>query len=185
MLIIISTGSSVSGQRISFGTWAGSNSISIQGITDNGALNFGNLYPGVSKSITLSSNDAAVFEITAETGYDLTVSMISPSALTGPGTKTIPFHLSFAYSNQGMLNVTAAKTSATEVSSGMTSVTFPLRKYTSGLPAPPPNPLDGNNPVRMTAKAYLFIYGSIGPVASDASAGVYTGTVNITVEYAQ
>jgi hypothetical protein len=143
------------------------------------------MFIGSVKTIQLNSNDAAAFDITAAEGYDITVSVIAPDILTGPKGKTIPLKLRFAYSNQGAVNLSLAKTGAIEVPEGFTSVTFPLRKNVSGLPSPPPVPLDGTNNKRIAGRAYLFIYGSAGPAAPDANAGEYTGIVNITVEYNQ
>jgi hypothetical protein len=170
-------------QRINFNTWAGSNSISIQAVSGSTSLEFGNIFSGQTKSILLNASEVTAFEITAAEGYDLTVSVSSPTVLDGPDNKAIPISLNFAYSDQGAAIASLAKTNAQEVPAGFTSVTFPVRRSASGLPAPPPIPLDGTTTTRPTAKAYLFIYGSIGPVPSDASAGDYTGTVNIMVEY--
>ncbi len=180
---IVLQGENAYGQRINFSTWAGSSSITIQPVSGNNALDFGKIFIGQAKTILLSGNEVTAFDITAERGYDLTVSVSAPPVLDGPDSKTIPFRINFAYSDQGAQVLSVAKTSATEVPAGFTSVTFPVLRYASGLPAPPPAPLDGATTSRPTAKSWLFIYGNVGPAASDASAGNYTGTINITVDY--
>jgi hypothetical protein len=172
-------------QRINFGVWAGSSTISVRSVSGNSDLVFGNMFIGSVKTIQLNSNDAAAFDITAAGDYEITVSVNASDKLTGPDGKTIPLKLKFAYSNQGAVNISLAKAGAIEVPDGFGSVTFPIRKNVSGLPAPPPVPLDGTNNKRIIERAYLFIYGSAGPAATDANAGEYTGNVSITVEYNQ
>jgi spore coat protein U-like protein len=174
---------SAQGQRITFGTWAGSD-IAIQSVDAN-SLNFGNLIKGGSAN-SIDISGAKAFEITAPEGYDLTVTIDAPTELTGPNAKTIPYTLAYAYSNRGYTLVTDARLNADVVTTGFTSVTFPVKRKALGLPPPPPAPLDGDSSValqRITAKAYLFIYGTAGPADATADAGEYTGTINITVEY--
>lgn len=174
---------SAQGQRITFGTWAGSD-IAIQPVSQN-TLSFGNLIRGgQAKEIDL--NGATAFIITAPEGYDLTVTIDAVPVLTGPNGKTIPYTLAYAYSNRGYTLETDARLNADVVTSGFTSVTFPVKRNAMGLPPPPPAPLDGDSQVsvqRITATAYLFVYGTAGPAGTDAEAGEYTGTINITVEY--
>ncbi len=170
----------VFGQRITFGTWAGSN-ITIQAVTV-ATLDFGNIVKGVPIAKSIDITGATAFGITAPEGFDLTVTIDSPTVLDGPEGKTIPFSLRFAYSNQGLIE-SAARTSATEVPTGFNSVSFPVKRNAMGLPAPPPDPLDAANATRIKATAYLYFYGSAGPAAGDATAGPYTGTVTINAEY--
>ena len=174
------SGSMVYGQRITFGTWAGSN-ITIQAVSVN-TLNFGNVVKGVVTPKIIDIAGATGFAVTAPDGYDLTVTVDAPTVLDGPEGKTIPFGLRFAYSNQGLLE-SQARLSTTEVPLGFNSVSFPVKRNAMGLPAPPPDPLDATNNTRIKATAYLYFYGSAGPAGNDAVAGLYTGTVTITVEY--
>lgn len=175
------SGITVQGQRISFGTWAGSD-IEIMPVTVN-TLSFGNLIIGAgAKTITLGEEPTA-FKITAPEGYDLTLTIDAPTILIGPNSKTIPFNLKFAYSNQGSADVVTAKNMAEEVTTGFNALTFPVKRNAMGLPAPPPTPLDGSSAPRVTATAYLFVYGSAGPAGVGTDAGIYTGEVNINVEY--
>jgi type 1 fimbria pilin len=169
------------GQRINFSTWAGT-SIVVQPVSVS-TLDFGNMIIGSGFSNTISLTNATAFEIIAPENYDVTTTIDAPSVLDGPGGNTIPFASKMAWSNQGAPNATLANKIAVEVPSGFTSVSFPIRKNASGLPGAPPNPLDGTTTTRITAKAYVFIYGSAGPAPGGITAGSYTGTITITVEY--
>jgi len=174
-------GMNAKGQRISFGTWAGSD-IVIRPVSVN-TLDFGNLIKGAGNPNAVTLSGATAFEIIAPEGYDLTVTIDAPLILVGPNSKTIPFGLKFAYSNQGSLTVDTANSLAVEVSTGFSAVTFPVRRNAIVLPAPPPTPLDGSSGTRSTATAYLFLYGSAGPALADNDAGRYTGEVHVNVEY--
>lgn len=175
----------VYGQRINFATWSGSSNITISNVFGNDAINFGNLIiGGVSKSVDI--NGATVYAITAPDGYDLNVTIAAPSMLSGPGTSnnTIPLNISFAYSNLGFTDVATARINATVVPASFTSVSFPVRKSTNGIPAPPPAPLDGQSTERsIKSTAYLFVYGTAGPAVNGTNAGNYLATVTITAEY--
>jgi hypothetical protein len=166
-------------QNLSFGTWAGDN-ISIQSAYDN-TLNFGNLIKGASIPNIVLLSGAAVFEITAPEGSDLTVRIDAPSTLIGPDSETIPLSLKFAYSNQGLVE-SKARLHTVEVNKGLNMVSFPLRSSDPALQAHSPLSREPNNTARPTGKAYLYIYGSAGPPDVGAVAGEYAGTVNISVE---
>jgi len=169
------------GQRINFGTWAGT-SIVVQPVSVS-TLDFGNMMIGGALPNTVSLLNATSFEIIAPESYDVTVTLDAPAVLTGPGGNTLPFAAKMAWSNQGATNSTLANKIAVEVPTGFTSVTFPVRKFAGGLPAPPPVPLDGTTTTRITTKAYIFIYGSAGPASIGINSGNYTGTLTLTVEY--
>jgi hypothetical protein len=171
----------INAQRINFSTWAAT-SIVVQPVSVN-TLDFGNMLLGAALPNDISLLNATAFEIIAPVSYDVVVTLDSPAVLTGPGGNTIPFSGKMAWSNQGTANSTLANQIAVEVPAGFNSVTFPIRKFTGGLPAPPPNPLDGNTTTRTTTKAYIFIYGSAGPASVGIPAGNYTGTMTLTVEY--
>jgi hypothetical protein len=167
--------------RINFSTWAAT-SIDVQPVTVN-TLDFGNLIIGAALPNTVTLTNATAFKISAPENYDITTTIAAPSVLDGPGGNTIPFAAKMAWSNQGAVNATLANQIAVELPSGFTSVSFPIRKNASGLPGTPPNPLDGTTTTRIPAIAYIFIYGSAGPAPGGVDAGVYTGTITITVEY--
>ncbi len=181
LVTFLLSGRTAHGQRISFGTWAGSN-IEVIPVSVN-TLNFGIIIiGGAAKTISLGG-EATAYKITAPEGYDLTVTIDSPTTLVGPNSKTIPFGLAFAYSNQGSTEVITARNMAVEVTTGFNAISFPIKRNTMGLPAPPPTPSDGSSEPRITASAYLFFYGTAGPAAVGADAGLYTGEININVEY--
>jgi hypothetical protein len=168
-------------QQISFGTYAGSN-ISIQSVYVN-TLNFGNLIKGSSIPNSVPLSGAAVFEITAPEGSDLTIRIDAPSTLICSESETIPLSLKFAYSNQGLVE-SKARLNTVEVINGLNMVTFPLKRSTLGLSAHSPAFPESDNIILTTGKAYLYIYGSAGPPGVGAVAGEYGGIINITVDYA-
>lgn len=196
LLILLTTfvvvGFVAQAQRVAFKTWAASG-IVITPALNNGELKFGALVKGNTKIIELNAQNSdlvAAFAVTAPEGYDLTVTIDSPTVLLfgGTSTPTIPFAMKYAYSNQGSQDATTARSLAVEVTSGFSSVTFPVKRNAiGGPPAPPPTPLDGDSSVsaqRIPATAYLFIYGTVGPVG-EVPAGSYAGEISITVEYTQ
>ena len=172
-------------QRISFGTWAGGDITITSGVP--GDLDFNDktqvINPGVNQSVTINLQDAetAVMAIEGTEYYDVTVYVDAPLTLELDPSNTIPVQIRFAYSNLNPANVTVAKNQAIQVPSGFNTATFPILRRTNGPPGPPPTPpSSGYTPPRKTA--YLFIYGTLGPVGS-VDAGLYHGTINVTVEY--
>ena len=174
-------------QSINFGAYSTSQNIML---SVSGNLNFNNKEPVIvsggnqTVSITLSDNEAQYITITGDATRDVTVSISAPTDLMigagGPGNQ-IPFGIQFAYSNLGSPTVSAAKTIAVQVPAGFTAITFPILKRASGAPLPPPTPAHGGyTPPQATA--YLFLYGTLGPVGN-VSPGTYSGTVNVSVSY--
>ena len=187
LLFILFTCGGAQAQHISFGTWAGGDIVITPGIP--GDLNFNNktqvITPGWNQSVTISLHDAeaAVLAIEGTEYYDVTVTIDAPPTLDLDASNKIPVKIHFAYSNLNPANVTVAKTQAIEVPVGFNSATFPFLRRTNGPPGPPPTPPSaGYTPPRKTA--YLFIYGTLGPVGN-VDAGAYEGTVNVTVEYSK
>jgi len=175
----------VTAQRISFGTYV-TDDIALT-LPNLGELNFNDgrnvILPGQTVTINLTDNATAALKIEARADLDITVT-IDALATLDLGSNIIPLKLRFAYSNVGKLNEADAKVGPVQVPNGFTSITFPVLRRASGLPAPPPTP----NHVGYTAAkatAYLFIYGTLGPVPINAAAGLYTGTINVRVEYAK
>lgn len=175
----------VTAQRISFGTYATDDIVLTP--LNLGELNFNDgknvILPGQTVTINLTDNATAALAIVARADLDITVT-IDALATLDLGSNKIPLKLGFAYSNTGKLNEANAKASSVQVPAGFTCITFPVLRRASGLPAPPPTP----NHVGYTAAkatAYLFIYGTLGPVPTNAAAGLYTGTINVRVEYAK
>ena len=173
-------------QRINFGTYATQNISTIV----SGSLNFNDKQPAIGSgtnatvTIALIDNETQYITITAEATRDVTVTVTAPTDLItgggGPGNQ-VPFTCRFAYSNLGASSVAAAKAAAIEVPVGYNAITFPMLRRSSGAPLPPPTPPHGGY-TPPSATAYLFLYGTFGPVGN-VSAGMYSGTVNVNVQY--
>ena len=173
-------------QRISFGLYT-SDDIVLTPL-NLGVLNFNDKQPvilsGETVTINLADNAVAIMTITGRADMDVTVLIDSPTSLDLDVSNKIPLAIRFAYSNTGASTDITAKSSAIEVPAGFTSVTFPIKRRTSGLPAPPPNPTQTgySGPMGTT---YLFVYGTFGQVPVNSAAGNYIGNINIHVEYSK
>ncbi len=173
-------------QKINFGAYTTSDIV----LNVSGNLNFNDKQPAIASNsnvtvtIVLSDNEAQYVAITGDATRDITVTVSADANLIvgagGPGNQ-IPLGCQFAYSNVGSATVAAAKVAAVQVPSGFTAITFPLLRRTSGAPLPPPTPAQrGYTPP--SATAYLFLYGSLGPVGNVAP-GIYSGNINVSVNY--
>jgi spore coat protein U-like protein len=175
---------SASGQRISFGLYATEGiTLTPQGL---GELNFNDKQPvilaGNTVNIGLADDAVAIIAIEGRADMDVTVILTPDATLDLNPDNKIPLALRFAYSNRGIETGELAREHAIEVPLGFTSVTFPMVRRSSGLPAPPLVPAhEGYSPP--TAKAWLFIYGTLGPVPNNAAAGIYDGNIDVTVNY--
>jgi hypothetical protein len=175
-------------QRINFGAYTTSQGISLSAVSGN--LNFNDKQSVIASNsnstvtIALTDNETQYIAITADATRDITITVTAPTNLItgggGPGYQ-IPFTCQFAYSNLGSSTATAAKTVAVQVPGGFTSITFPMLRRMSGAPLPPPTPAHGGY-TPPSATAYLFLYGTFGPVGN-VTAGIYSGTVNVNVQY--
>jgi hypothetical protein len=177
----------VRAQHVSFGTWATGDLVLTRGNPET--LDFNHktqvIRPGINQSVTVSLQDAEAAVLTIEgTEYlDVTVYIDAPVTLDLDPSNKIPFGVRFAYSNLNPADVTTAKLQAIEVPPGFNTMTFPILRRINGPPGPPPTPpSSGYTPPRKMA--YLFIYGTLGPVGN-VDAGLYEGTVNVTVEYSK
>jgi len=182
---ILAMAGALNAQHISFGTWAGAGLTLTNGTPYD--LNFNDKTPliitGTNQIVPISliDEEAAVLTIEGTEYLDVTVYVDAPPTLELDATNSIPLSIRFAYSNLGPADIATAKIQAVEVPAGFNSATFPIFRRTSGPPGPPPTPpLEGYTPPQKTA--YLFIYGTLGPVG-DVNAGLYDGTINVTVEY--
>lgn len=174
-------------QRINFGAYATSRGLSL---VTSGDLDFNAKQPMIASgsnatvTVALTDGECQWIEITGDVARDITIAITADPYLTvgagGPGNQ-IPFACKFAYSNLGSSTVSAAKSVAVQVPVGFNSITLPMLRRTSGAPAPPPTPAHGGY-TAPSAKAYLFIYGALGPVGI-VSAGTYSGTINVIVDY--
>ena len=176
----------VAAQRISFGLYATDDIVLTQ--LNLGELNFNEKQPVIlaGETVTVNLADAAVGILTVKgrTDMDITVTIDAPATLDLDVSNQILLAVRFAYSNNGASNETNAKARSIEIPAGFTSATFPIIRRASGLPAPPPTPNYAGY-IAPTGTAYLFVYGTLGPVPSNAAAGLYTGNINIRVEYAK
>jgi len=174
-------------QRISFSTWTGSDDIVLNSVMASPELSFNLKQPiitsGTTVDINLVDNQAIAFRIEAPENFDLTVDVDAPMFLTfaDDPLKTIPFQVKLAYNNMLPGNELAGKAGAIELPLGFTNVTFPVNRRTSGAPSPPPTPLTGTE-VRNKSTAYIYIYGTLGPVGT-VPAGNYLAEITINVSF--
>lgn len=176
-------------QRITFSTWTGSDDINIsspQGVFP--ALDFSQkkrviLPNSEAVSIGLNDNLAVIFELEAPNGYDLTVELSAPPVfvLADDPSQTIPFQMRMAYNNRSPSDPISGKLQAQELPVGFSSITFPVNRNGSGLPAAPPSPEFGGFS-RPKTKAYIYLYGSIGPIGN-VPTGRYDAEININVSF--
>jgi hypothetical protein len=164
-------------QKINFGAYTTSQGLTL---TVNGGLNFGNIITnGPAVTIGLYDNCGYV-QIVGDATRDITIVFQTTTNLSY-GANQIPFTCQFAYSNTGATDVNTAKANATVLPSGYTAITLPMLQRSGGVPAPPPTPAHGGY-TAPSATAFLFLYGTLGPISSVPS-GTYTGMVNVYVDY--
>jgi hypothetical protein len=174
-------------QRINFSVWTGSDDITVtspQGVMPTLAFNQKQnliIVGGPVVDIQLNDTQAVVYAIEAPEGFDLTVEVSAPNFLSfeDDPSNTIPFQLKMAYNNQQPANEWLGKASAVELPVGFNAITFPINRRLSGVPLPPPTPESGGY-VRPKATAYLYLFGSLGPIGVIPS-GKYSAEVNINV----
>lgn len=175
-------------QRVGFGLFSNHNlTLTSVGPAE---LDFGIVLSGQPNpvNILLTDPEVVVIEIEGVAYLDVTVTITPPEnnriALEGiPGnfydnSKSMPVSIHMAYSNSGAQDASAALAQAMVVAGNQ--VTFPVRRRLSGPPGPPPTPPHaGYTPP--TAKAYIFIYGSL--TVGNVNAGPYSGEIEIHAEY--
>jgi len=176
----------VMGQRVSFGLYATENIVLTP--LGTGALDFNTkqhiLLSGQTVTVNLADDATAILTITGRLDQEITVTIDAPGTLDLNVSNSIPLSVKFAYSNTGASTDVQAKLSATEMATGFTSATFPILRRASGLPAPPPTPSHSGY-VAPTGTAYIFLYGTLGAVPTNAAAGFYSGNINVHVSYAK
>jgi hypothetical protein len=200
-------------QRINFGLSAGDVGITLTNLgSENGVLDFNAvtnpIKPGNALiTINLQQNTSQVVPILIEAAehLDITVEVITPPnglelvGHTGNGpAPTLPFKLGWAYWNQSqplavidpysvqVMGNAREVQPAVGATLGFSAATFPMRRRADGTtpPPPPPTPAHGGMTQPNTAKAILYLYGSLGPVPQSASSGQYTGQIQVLVSYA-
>lgn len=178
---------SLMAQRISFGLYA-SDGLVISEI-GVGGLDFNRkqavILAGNTVSIQFQDKDeVAVLMIEGRSDLDITVSISAPASLSLDASNQVPLALRFAYSNSGADSEELARNAAQEMPAGFTNATFPVNRRIAGLPPPPPTPGHVGY-TAPTGKAFVFIYGTLGPLAANQAAGVYTGDITVRVEYSK
>jgi len=118
-------------------------------------LTFGNVFPGLSASIPVTSSSAAAFSIQGQAGANVNLTFTLPSTLSSGG-NTLPVANWVARRNT--TNSSASGTDFTPSSSATAAV------------------LSG------TGALYVFVGATAQPTVSQA-AGTYTGTATMTVVY--
>lgn len=129
--------------------------LTVTGVQD---LAFGNVYPGVNKTIDYTdATNGGQFSVTGFGGAQVQVSFTLPTALDGPSGATLPIDSWTGYYNQ--TNSATTGGSAFSSLSGSTTTTL------SG-----------------TGDLYVFLGARVVP-ANNQTAGSYTNTVTMTVAY--
>lgn len=190
---VVTLSVSAEAQRINFSTFVQGEGITLTVVDNASGLNFNNKQQVIVVgdpnlvSVNLLDNSVIVIELDAPLEYDLTAELTWETGLSLNGSDTgttVPFELRWAYSNTGELTDIDRRTSAVEIPSFFNTVTFPVRRRRAGgPPLPPPTPEHGGF-IRPRGKAYLYIYGTLGPIPSGIRAGNYSADINLMVSYA-
>lgn len=167
-------------QEINFGQYATEGIVLTNESPHSGGLNFGQVIEGDGTiSIQLTDPEVVVFSIEAEIDKDIFVTITPPARLVYDADNKMDYTLQASYSNKGNDNKSQA------VTINGTSVRFPVLARENKPPGTPPTPKHGDN-TTPTTKAYLYIYGDLtvsNTEGGSLAAGLYTGTINITVSY--
>lgn len=166
----------------------------------------------VTISLTDNADGVVIIAIDAPARSDVAITVTAPAGnvLTldegngGEGTpSTLPFQIGWAFWNLGVAGSGLSDVlpqsdfghareivSATGTNIPFMSATFPMirsanRSAGGGPPLPPPDPKYAGRP-QLTqaemARAFLLVYGSLGPMPENAQVGQYTGTIDVYAE---
>lgn len=126
--------------------------ISVSGVR---TLDFGNVFPGVAKSIGVTAATSGKFSATGQATANVNMTFALPADLVGP-------------TNLSIGTWTGCYNGADDASSGCTSFT----------------PSGSASPAAFGAAGtlYVFVGATVSPLANQA-AGVYNGTVTMTLAY--
>lgn len=165
-------------QKINFGAYTTSQGLHLY---PSAGLNFDYIIANIDTSVTVLRENSAWVQIDGDATRDITIMVPATVYLTRGLANQIPFACQYAYSNLGY-DVNTAKANAIELSPGVTVITIPMLQRAMGAPpAPPPTPAHGGY-TAPKATAYLFLYGTLGPVGN-VSSGNYSGTVYVYINY--
>jgi hypothetical protein len=136
----------------------------LQPITATGAqdLAFGNVFPGVAKTIAYTdAANAGQFSISGDGGANVTISFTLPTDLTGPSSSTLPIG-----SWTGYHNATNSSTSGGTAFTPSATAESATLSGTSGT----------------AGSLFVFLGATVTPTTTQTQ-GSYTGTVQMTVAY--
>lgn len=193
VLGVFTSTATVEAQRINFSTFVQGENIVLTVISNPGGVNFNAKQPLIVVGdpsivqIDIMDNAVVVVELDAPIEYDLTAELSWETGLSRGGADTgttVPFQLRWAYNNTGEISDIERRGNAVQVPPFFHTVTFPVYRRQAGGPPPPPPTPDHAGFVRQRAKAYLFIYGSLGPIPFGISAGNYSADIQLNVTYA-
>lgn len=119
-------------------------------------LAFGNVTPGVNKTVLITDAGAGVFTVTKAAATSVALTFVLPATLTGPGAATMPI----GTWTGGWNNTAANAAAATGFTPSAAATTVP-----SG-----------------GANLWVWVGGTVSPAAAQA-AGAYTGNVSMQVVY--
>lgn len=184
---------SATGQRINFSTFVQGEEIMLTLIDNPDGLVFNRKQqvivvgdPGV-VSINITDNSVVVVELDAPIEFDLTAELTWETGLSLNGLDTgvtVPFDFRFAYNNTGELSEAERRANAIQVPPMYSTITFPVRRRSAGGPPPPPPTPEHGGYLRPRGKAYLYIYGNLGPIPSGIRAGNYSADIQLNITYA-
>lgn len=126
-------------------------------VTPQANLDFGNVFQGLQKSVAITDATAGLWQITGNAGSEVSLSFTLPTDLSD-GTNLLPIGFAATDAGHNVANLPGTATTF-DPSSGTTA--------DIGL---------------LPAELYVWIVGTVSPGASQV-AGVYTGTVTLTVQY--
>ena len=130
-------------------------------VTGTNNLAFGNVYPGVNKSIAYSdAANAGKFAVSGYGGAQVTLSFALPTDLNGPSGSLLPID-----NWTGYYNTTSGATSGGTTFTPSTAVTTTNLSGAAG-----------------TGSLFVFIGARVSPTSTQ-TAGAYTNTVTMTVAY--
>lgn len=163
--------------------------------------------PKVTISPQQNESGVVIFEIEAPADADITVTITAPPGnqliIDDPSNsealEALPFQIGWAYWNLGTLDTgtiqiadfSNAREMVSTLGSEVTfsSATFPLKRnlrVSAGPPPPPPMPnfrdRDTIEAPVVLGRAFLLVYGSVGPIPENPQVGTYTGTIDIHIE---
>jgi hypothetical protein len=124
-------------------------------VTGTTNLDFGNVFPGVPKTIATTAGTAGLFTVGGQNSAEVNVSATTPTNLTGPGGALLPIGTWL-----GGYDTDNTQASQTALTLAGTTTT-----------------LDGT-----TGALYVWLGATVSPTAGQV-AGTYNGTVQLTVAY--